>query len=395
MGKRLILVGGGLANSLIAYRLAQRRPELDLVLLERDARLGGNHTWSFHASDLSPAAAEWIGPFVAHAWAASEVRFPGHARRLATDYRSITAERLHHVVSSVLGAGRRCGIEATDVRATRVRLKDWGELEADAVIDGRGQAPSAGLLVRYQKFLGLEVRTATPHGVAAPIIMDATVEQIDGYRFVYVLPFGTDRLLIEDTRYSDTPALGLAALREHVRRYAASRGWRIAEVVREEVGVLPIVLAGSLHAFWQSGAPDLPRAGMAAGLMHPTTGYTLPDAVRLADALCELPAFDAASVYALTRRLAESRWRAHGFSRLLNRMLFLAGPPQERYRILRRFYRLPEALIERFYAGELRLADKARLLIGRPPVPMLAALQCLSESGAQRRAERLAAGGAL
>jgi lycopene beta-cyclase len=48
------LVGGGLANSLLAYRLRELRPELDLVVVERGPELGGNHTWSFHDSDLSP-----------------------------------------------------------------------------------------------------------------------------------------------------------------------------------------------------------------------------------------------------------------------------------------------------------------------------------------------------
>ena len=45
--------------------------------------------------------------------------------------------------------------------------------------------------------------------------------------------------------------------------------------------------------------------------------------------------------------------------------------------MLERFYRLPEPLIERFYAGKSTLRDKVRLLAGRPPVPVLRALACL------------------
>lgn len=40
----LILVGGGLANGLIAWRLKALRPQLRILLAERDATLGGNHT---------------------------------------------------------------------------------------------------------------------------------------------------------------------------------------------------------------------------------------------------------------------------------------------------------------------------------------------------------------
>ena len=49
----LILVGGGLANTLIALRLSDALPEIKIMILEQGPALGGNHTWSFHGSDLS------------------------------------------------------------------------------------------------------------------------------------------------------------------------------------------------------------------------------------------------------------------------------------------------------------------------------------------------------
>jgi lycopene beta-cyclase len=62
-------------------------------------------------------------------------------------------------------------------------------------------------------------------------------------------------------------------------------------------------------------------------------------------------------------------------------MLFRAAQPERRYRILERFYRLPEPLIERFYAARSTALDKVRVLSGRPPVPITAALGCLVERG--------------
>ena len=58
----LILVGGGLANGLIALRLKLLRPELKILLLEQGATLGGNHTWSFYQHDLTPQQHDWIAP---------------------------------------------------------------------------------------------------------------------------------------------------------------------------------------------------------------------------------------------------------------------------------------------------------------------------------------------
>ena len=62
-------------------------------------------------------------------------------------------------------------------------------------------------------------------------------------------------------------------------------------------------------------------------------------------------------------------------------MLFRAAIPEQRYKVLERFYRLPQPLIERFYAARSTGVDKARILTGRPPVPLGAALKCIAERG--------------
>ena len=60
-------------------------------------------------------------------------------------------------------------------------------------------------------------------------------------------------------------------------------------------------------------------------------------------------------------------------------MLFKAADPPERYRVLERFYRLPEPLIGRFYAGRSTFTDRARILAGRPPVAVARALRAMME----------------
>lgn len=379
----LLLAGGGLANGLIAYRLKTLRPELPLMLLERDGGLGGSHTWSFHEHDLSAEQHAWLAPLVAHRWNAYEVRFPKLVRSLRSGYCTVTAKRFHEVLSNELGDSLRLAVRIDQTNATSVRTGSaW--LHGCAVIDGRGPRDSEHLLLGYQKFLGREVRLSAAHGLTSPIVMDATVAQQDGYRFVYVLPFSSDTMLIEDTYYSDGPALAGDAMRARIDEYAQQRGWRIAEVLREETGVLPITLAGDIEAFWDADAGSsagAARSGLSAALFHPTTGYSLPDAVRLADAIAALPTLKAASLRALTRARSIEQWRRYGFFRLLNRMLFRAATPSQRYAVLQRFYKLPEPLIRRFYAGTLTVADKARILAGRPPVPLHRALTAMLDSG--------------
>lgn len=374
----LVLVGAGLANGLIALRAVQRRPGLRVCLVDGAARAAGNHTWCFHAGDVSPAAHGWLGPLQAQSWPDQDVSFPQLRRRIACSYHALTSGHLRAVLEQ-LPLRWELGVAAEELTPTTVRLADGRMLHAHAVIDGRGQRRSGALEVRAQKFVGVEVRTEQPHGVARPMIMDADLEQRDGYRFLYLLPFGPDRLLIEDTRYSDAMALERPSVRADALAYAQARGWRIAEVLREEDGVLPVALGGDIAAFWDEGAPGLARSGLAAALFHPVTGYSLPDAVRLADVIAALPALDAAAVYRATRGLSEKLWRERSYYRYLSRLLFQAADPLERWRVLRRFHTLSEGLIARFYAAELTAADKVRILVGKPPVPIGRALACMRE----------------
>ena len=287
----LIIAGGGLAAGLIAWRLKVLRPELKVLVLERGGRLGGEHTWSFFDGDVSAPVLTWLKPLITYSWPGYTVAFPTHSRRFSTRYNSITAEQFDSVIAPVLGASVKLSCEALEVHADRVVTCEGRTLRAPAIIDARGPGAGLGLVLAWQKFLGVEVETAEPHGVDAPLMMDATVAQEDGYRFVYLLPFSPTRLLIEDTRYSDGPLLDRAALRTCVEHYAAAKGWKISKVIRAEHGVLPIALAGDIGAFWRDADnPECPaRVGLRAGLFHPTTGYSLPDAARLADTIAAMP----------------------------------------------------------------------------------------------------------
>jgi lycopene beta-cyclase len=376
----VVLAGGGLANSLIAWRLRAIRPEVAVTLIEQGATLGGNHTWSFHAADVTPAQLSWLQALIAHSWPRQLVRFPAYERELHTPYHSLTSARLHESLSAALGARARLGATITELRPDGVRLASGETLAATLVIDGRGAGALRGFDLRWQKFLGLEVELTRPHGIEAPVLMDATVAQRDGYRFVYVLPLAPARLLIEDTYFSDAPELRPEELRLRVRDYAAACGWEIGAVLREETGVLPIVLDGDPVAFWNEAGTEVPRSGMRAMLFHHTTGYSLPEAVRLADAIAAAPELASAPVAVAIRELSLRRWREQRFFRTLNRLMFEAAEPAGRYRTLQHFYRLPEPVIGRFYEGRLRALDPLRVLCGRPPVPIGRALRCLARS---------------
>jgi len=143
------------------------------------------------------------------------------------------------------------------------------------------------------------------------------------------------------------------------------------------------VITGGNFAAWQDElrVPGVTRAGARGGFVHPLTSYTLPQAVAMAQLIAREADLPGEQLAALVEGAAAQHWRATAFYRRLGAMLFQAGAPDERYRIFERFYRLPEPTIERFYAARSSLADKARVLIGKPPVPILGAMRALLASG--------------
>lgn len=380
----VIFAGGGLASCLTALRLRQKHPRLRLAIIEAAATLGGNHTWSFFPTDLTGDQREWIDPLIAHRWPRYEVRFPNLRRTLTTGYCSTNSAFFYTFMMDALGDCTRLSTPLETVDAAGVTVASGERLEARCVIDGRGPVSSPHLMLGFQKFTGQVLHLEHDHGLTGPIIMDATVPQDGDYRFLYTLPTGRRELLVEATRYSDTPEQDPAGDAAAIREYVAAQGWAVAAVTREEQGALPITLGGDIEAFWQE-APDVPRIGLRAALFHATTGYSFAEAVRTADVVADLEPLTSEAVYrALTERVRD-HWRAQRYWRLLNRMLFLAADPDRRWFVMQRFYGLQQDLIERFYAGRSTVSDKLRILTGRPPVAIARALRCLPESSAAAR----------
>ena len=114
----LVLVGGGLANGLLALRLKATRPDVSFVLLEAGPALGGNHTWSFHGTDLTKEQRAWLEPLASGNWHDHEVRLPGIPSRIIPGgYHSIRSEDFDRHLREALGDRVRVKSPATEVSA--------------------------------------------------------------------------------------------------------------------------------------------------------------------------------------------------------------------------------------------------------------------------------------
>jgi lycopene beta-cyclase len=362
----------------------------------RCAALGGNHRWSWFASDLSPAGAALLAPLRTTRWGGYEVRFPGFARTLDTPYNSLASADFDQALRRELPAGaivtgRR--IDALDARG--IDFEGGERIEARAVIDARGLEGAPHLEGGWQVFLGRRLRTARPHGLDRPIVMDAAVDQHGSCRFVYTLPLGADELFVEDTYYDASPALDRSALSARIDRYCAAHGWA-GDPLDFETGVLPVITGGDFAAFQAAHrTPGVAAIGARGGFVHPLTSYTLPFAVETALAIAAEADLAGPQLAALVEARARAHWRQTRFYRRLARMMFGAGAPEQRWRAFALVYGLPRPLVERFYAARSTHADRARILCNRPPVPVLGAVRALFLPHGGRGTARSAVEGTL
>lgn len=353
--ERWSLVGGGLFNCVLALRLLNKGYPFDIF--EKNVELAGDHTWSFHAADLEPDDLAFVRPLIFREWVGYRVELPSYNRHMdGGQYFTIRSKALREAVK------QRSRPEQVHLGAA------WNGPSGREIIirsEGAGAMPSS---CGWQKFVGWDICFAKPHGLREPLLMDVTVEQKDGFRFVYILPFEDRRALVEDTRYSNSAAIDAQEFATDLTAYIERRWPRLEWTVeREESAALPIPT---------DPVGERGRFGMAGGFFHPTTGYSFPYAVRISRQLIHWIESGLNVNEAWDRIDSQLKSNQH-FYLMLNRMMFFAARPTERWRIFSRFYKLSPSLIERFYAGRSTALDKVRILAGRPPVPLAPAARVL------------------
>jgi len=385
----IIIVGAGLSGLMTAWRCLDVNPRLQVQILEASDRLAGDHTWSFNLTDVREEFRDWLTPFIAYQWGSYDVKFPKRERTLDIIYCTGNSETLRDCVKSHIDSGRlqvTLNTPVSELTADRVTLENGDVLTTKCVLDARGFTHSKDVYLGCQKFVGHVIKTKVPHGLSRPIIMDATVEQLDGYRFVYCLPYTETEILVEDTYYTDDADLITqevdARIKDYIRDNLAIERY---DVIRREKGVLPITLGvDAAYGTDVSNAHSEPvKLGMTGGYYHAVTGYSFPEALKSACVVSDMieqhwPNF----AEKLQHEMAYHRvdhYHEESFLRLLNRMLFKAARPEKRYGVLERFYGLSEGIVERFYRNRLTKKDKLRILIGKPPVPVSKALYNFSE----------------
>lgn len=368
-----IIVGGGLAGSLLLYALKSKNPEAKIILLEKQDKLGGNHTWCFHQSDIPPRDERWIRQFISKSWSQYEVLFPEFKRIIPSFYHCIKSCDLHSLITNNYPTLVRFEACVEKVNDYTVELEGGEILNGRCIVDARGwKAHLSTSPAGFQKFAGLDVKLKNPHHLSGARLKDCRVDQVDGYRFIYVLPWNKDEILVEDTYYSNNNHLDVSEIKKRILEYIKQQGWEVETILREEVGCLPLVSSENVNP-----NEEAVIIGARSGLYQPVTGYTLPQTFRAIGKLVSLEKFDTQSWKEALKKFRKDEDEQMAFFYFLNKILFNVAIPQDRYRVLQHFYRLPQSLIENFYKGKLSYIERIRIFIGRPPVPLLKFLKYL------------------
>ena len=342
----VVVVGAGPAGRALAGACAARG--LRTTLLDPAPERVWRITYGAWSAELPP---ELPGSAVA-------VRARGRAvalseRELGWEYSVLDVPGLRaHLDAGLADVSARVG-RAAGVGPDGVLLVDGSLLPARVVVDAGGYrqplraAPGRVRASAEQTAYGVIVDEGTAAPVVAPgeaMFMDwRPADDSGGWpTFLYAVPLGGGRVLLEETSLARRPGLALDELRERL----------LARLARHGVIPDPDVEVERVHFPVDSPrhsrrASDAIGFGAAAPLMHPATGFSVATALRLAPQVAEaiaahLPG-DARGALAAARAVlwppaarAVHNLRRRGLEALL-RM-----PPDEVPAFFEVFFALPE-----------------------------------------------------
>ncbi len=369
-----LIAGGGAAGLSLAYHFSQE-PRLagkTVLLIEPEAKDQNDRTWSFWTAE--PHLFEAI---VAHEWHQIAFRSPGFERVIGLGpyrYQTIRGLDFYEFVRRALAADPRFTLrrgtvdELADTPAGVRARGTAGTATARYGFDSRPPAVAQNPAKhRYllQHFVGWEVETdADTFDPDVVEFMDFRGAQHHEARFMYVLPFGPRRALVEYTLFSGQP-LPKAEYETHIVDYLQhTLGLTAAQyrVVAEEMGAIPM----SDHPLPARAGAHLVNLGTRGGRAKPSTGYAFQriqaHSARLVAALAATgrPPADATG----------DRWQFRLFDTLLLDIMQRRGETT-RDIFQQLFERNPVGRIFQFLDEQTTWADNLRVMNSVAPGPFL------------------------
>lgn len=351
----LLIAGGGVAGCFAALAMARLRPDAAMVLVGEEVRFGGGAGLLVLDAGLSAEERELLGPVAVRSWDACYVALPSRSRKLKLASRFVASEAIHEAVADALPDRCARTAKVVAIRDDSLLLPGGESLAGDGALDARGWAHQTTLEIGWRHRTARTCRFEDPHRVDLPVLADLTLETGGCGHFTCV-PLDERTLRVERVDYSrssDVPADGADRIDDYVHR----RGWKNGEPRKAESSSRPIPLGGDFAAFWRIGGARVAKLGARGGFSHPFTGAALPDALRTGLILARQSDLSGATLHDLFEAEAVALWKRREFHRSVNRLLLDKGGEA-----LAALYDLDAALLERFFAEEVGLFDRRKIL---------------------------------
>ncbi|OLF18177.1 lycopene cyclase family protein [Actinophytocola xanthii] len=363
LSAEVVVLGAGPAGWAAAAACAERGLDTLLVAPRPDAVWRSTYgLWTDQREALPPGTDAVTATGV---WAGE--------RRLARGYAVLDN-------ASVLGAYRSTEVRALpgtavaadrDARGMVVALRSGQRVDGRVVVDATGQrrvlsgGPPVGERAEQTAY-GVVV----PAAVAEPLVPagDAVfmrwAPSTGGWpTFLYAVPLPGGRTLLEETSLARRPGLPIPELADRLARRLAAAGVSpggAAQTERVRFAVdLPV----------PRRRPGVVAFGVAGGMMHPATGYSVGDAVTTAAAVAEaiaaeLPAGGVAAARAAHAVLWPPAARGVRGLRDWGLRTLLALPPRYVPQFFDVFFTLPPELQRAYLSGRADLTGTAAAMTG-------------------------------
>jgi lycopene beta-cyclase len=339
MEKPIIILGGGILGSLLAWKMKDTFPDLNFLLYEETSSLGGGGYCPFRETDCG-LAFRWIKPLVSKSWSHYQVKLSNLDKWITSPYHLIQSKDFHEKVSVKLGERLKLNNNLNPEFALK---------ESNFVIDTRTNYffRTTG----FRKIISLHFETSDGHHLKAPVILDRSVDQKEKGRTVSYYPISERELLMTDTWLSYAPKIDVDEMRTLICETIHNKGWRINKIIREEYDVTKIpVLAPVLR--------EEARVINLGGFIHDTTGCSISMAAELIERILAT-SFRLGELKKVVREYRSECEPNKKFLRGLNKQ-YLSGEGACLYEAI---YSQPDQVIERYSRGMMNMTDRSRISI--------------------------------
>lgn len=371
-----VILGAGCAGLSVCYYLLERGVTEPILILDQRTTFDDDRTWCFWDVEDTPFSHLAIESW--RSWSVTSGKRTITQTSESHPYLCLAAGDFYESVLRSIAAypnvTLRLGeaVESREERGAHTLVRTSGDTYAACVVlDGRGLAAGSPAFTELrqrscwvpQQFLGMRLRTTRP--VFDPevcTLMDFSVNQSRGLRFMYALPFGEREALVENVYLSEVE-VSAEEHRVEISAYLHDHYGLLPHEYRvdgEERGYIPM----TDYRFSRRIGERSYSIGMLGGETRPSTGYTFLRIQRYCRALAEALAGDREPP------LRADPWRFEVLDAIFLR--FMRRYPErcpDIYATM--FNRVPPSALVRFLTERSTPLEDLRLILALPKTPFL------------------------